>query len=160
MLPAAHPQNHGEPAPALPSPQPRPQRQWISLPPAVWMSCLLAVVCVAAALMVAMDHPWVAFLSRHPAKASPPPPAPATGAMTASAPAANTVTAETRARVAALKIGGTIRGARLQVMIDGTLFAAGEVVDPASELMVMTIDEEKRRVIFIDRAGQTYTRTW
>ena len=62
-------------------------------------------------------------------------------------------------RVAALKVNGLIGGSRPRVLIDGKLYAAGEIVDAATRLSVQSIDMRESSVLFVDGSGIIYTRS-
>jgi hypothetical protein len=62
-------------------------------------------------------------------------------------------------RVAALKVTGLIGGSRPRVLIDGKLYAAGEIVDSANGLSVQSIDMRESSVLFVDGSGISYTRS-
>ena len=62
-------------------------------------------------------------------------------------------------RVAALKVTGLFGGSRPRVLIDGKLYAAGEIVDAANGLSVQSIDMRESSVLFVDGSGTIYTRS-
>ncbi|MDO8538864.1 MAG: hypothetical protein Q7S40_00375 [Opitutaceae bacterium] len=116
------------------------------LPGAFWISCLFAAGCVTVAVMVYLKRAPGHGSANHREKQE-------------SGKTASTAALDNAAYVASLKIGGAIGGTRMQVMIDGTLFATGDIVDAARGLLVMKIDGATRRVTFIDTTGKTYVRT-
>jgi hypothetical protein len=65
----------------------------------------------------------------------------------------------TSKKVAALKITGLIGGSRPRVLIDGKLYAAGEIVDAATGLSVRSINMQESAVLFTDRGGIIHTRS-